>query len=152
MINGIIASIGKAINDEFDKEANIYIEKMDQGFKEPCFFILSINTAERKFFNRRYKFNQSFVIQYFPKNKKSSNEEMFIVADRLMSALEYIEQLGTEEKTILRGKNRNYKIVDGVLNFFVDYDFFAYIEVKEPPFMEVLELRNKGAENGNKQY
>lgn len=150
MINGIIASIGKAINTEFDKEANIYIEKMEQGLKEPCFFILSINTAERKFFNRRYKFNQSFVIQYFPKNKKSSNEEMFIVADRLMGALEYIEQLGTEEKTILRGKNRNYKIVDGVLNFFVDYDFFAYIEVQEPPFMEVLELGNKGAEDGNK--
>lgn len=148
MINGIVAGIAKALNLEFQDSVTIYDESIEQDFKEPCFLISTIKTAESKVLNRRYKFSQSFVIQYFPKSKRNANEEMYRVADRMMGVLEYIEQLGTEEKTTLRGKDRNYKIVDGVLNFFVDYNFFAYAVVEEPPFMEVIKINSRGEEDG----
>ncbi|WP_308009276.1 DUF6838 family protein [uncultured Fusobacterium sp.] len=143
MINGIIAGIATAISNEFGDDYTIYTEEIEQGFKEPCFFIQSITAAERQFLNRRYKFNQSFVVQYFPKSKKTPNEEMYKIASRAIGALEYIEQLGTEESTILRGVDRSYRIIDGVLNLFVDYNFFAYLEIPEEAFMEIL--------NGNYQ-
>lgn len=143
MVNGIIGGIGKALKNEFEEEYMIYTEGIPQDFKEPCFFIMSIRVAERQFLNRRYKFNQSFVIQYFPKSKKMPNEEMYKIASRAIGALERIEQLGTEESTILRGVDRSYRIIDGVLNLFVDYNFFAYLEVPEEAFMEIL--------NGNYQ-
>lgn len=148
MISGIVAGIAKALNTEFQDSVTIYNENIEQDFKEPCFLISIIKAAESKVLNRRDKFNQSFVIQYFPKSKKNANEEMYRVADKMMGALEYIEQLGTGEKTILRGKDRNYKIVDGILNFFVGYNFFAYAVVEEPPFMEVIKINRKGEEDG----
>ena len=148
MISGIVAGIAKALYLEFQDSVTIYDESIEQDFKEPCFLISTIKAAESKVLNRRYKFSQSFVIQYFPKSKRNVNEEMYRVADRMVGALEYIEQLGTEEKTTLRGKDRNYKIVDGVLNFFVDYNFFAYVVVEEPPFMEVIKISRKGEEDG----
>lgn len=143
MINGIIGGIGKALKNEFEEEYMIYTEGIPQDFKEPCFSIMSIRAAEKQFLNRRYKFNQSFVVQYFPKSKKTSNEEMYMIASRAIGALEYIEQLGTEESTTLRGVDRSYRIIDGVLNLFVDYNFFAYLEIPEEAFMEIL--------NGNYQ-
>ena len=147
MISGIVAGIAKALYLEFQDSVTIYDESIEQDFKEPCFLISTIKAAESKVLNRRYKFSQSFVIQYFPKSKRNVNEEMYRVADRMVGALEYIEQLGTEEKTTLRGKDRNYKIVDGVLNFFVDYNFFAYVVVEEPPFMEVIKISRRGEEH-----
>ena len=83
------------------------------------------------------------MVQYFPKEDKTSNEDMYSVAERMMRALEYIKQFGTEEETILRGVQRNYRIIDKVLNLFVDYNFFAYLEIPEEAFMEIL--------NGNYQ-
>lgn len=139
MMNGIIAGIGKALSDEFKDTYQIYMEQIPQGFKEPCFFIQGINAAEKQFLNRRYKFNQSFVVQYFPEEDKTSNEDMYLVAERLMRALEYIKQFGTEEESTLRGVQRNYRIIDGVLNLFVDYNFFAYLEIPEEAFMEILD-------------
>lgn len=143
MINGIIAGIGKALSDEFKDTYQIYMEQIPQGFKEPCFFIQGINAAEKQFLNRRYKFNQSFVVQYFPEEDKISNEDMYFIAERMMRALEFIEQIGEEETNKLRGANRSYRIIDGVLNLFVDYNFFAYLEIPEEAFMEIL--------NGNYQ-
>ena len=68
---------------------------------------------------------------------------MYFIAERMMRALEFIEQIGEEEINKLRGTNRSYRIIDGVLNLFVDYNFFAYLEVPEEAFMEIL--------NGNYQ-
>ena len=148
MISGIVAGIAKALYLEFQDSVTIYDESIEQDFKEPCFLISTIKAAESKVLNRRYKISQSFVIQYFPKSKRNVKLELFWVIDRKVVALEYIVHLGTEEKTTLRGKDRNYKIVDGVLNFFVDYNFFAYVVVEEPPFMEVIKISRRGEEDG----
>lgn len=146
MINGIIGGIAKALLNEFGEDYHIYTEEIEQDFKEPCFFISSIRAAEKQVLNRRYKFSQSFVVQYFPKSKKNINEEMYSIAGRALDTLECIEQLGTDESTTLRGIERNYKIVDGVLNLFVDYNFYAYKEITEHEFMEHLKIENVGGE------
>lgn len=43
MINSIIASISISLNAEFGDEYTTYTESVEQGLKEPCFFLSCIN-------------------------------------------------------------------------------------------------------------
>lgn len=56
----------------------------------------------------------------FQKNEEIE-KEINDVRERLFDCLEYIN----DEDDLLRGTNMNTQTVDGVLNFFVNYDFFV---------------------------
>ena len=43
MVNRIIDGISIRINEVFGDDYEIYSEDIEQGFKEPCFFILPLN-------------------------------------------------------------------------------------------------------------
>lgn len=120
MINSIIAGIGVAINTEFGDDYTIYAESVEQGLEEPCFFVSCIDPTNRLFVGRRYFRTNQFCIQFFPQNRNREKEECNEAAERLFSCLEYI----TVDRDLLRGTGMKSEIVDGVLNFFVNYDFF----------------------------
>ena len=46
MINSIIDSIGISLNAEFGDKYTIYSESIEQGLKEPCFFISCLNGCD----------------------------------------------------------------------------------------------------------
>ena len=119
MINEIVSAISNAIYLEFGDEYEIYTEDVKQGLKEPCFSISCINPSIKQFFDKKYKTTNLFNILYFPKNEEIENE-INNVRERLFNCLEYIN----DENYVLRGTNMNTQTVDGVLNFFVNYDFF----------------------------
>ena len=50
------------------------------------------------------------------------NAECHAVAERLEFCLEWITVTGD----LVRGTKMKYEVVDGVLNFFVNYDLFVY--------------------------
>ncbi len=131
MINSIIESIAVALNSEFGSEYTVYTESIEQGLKEPCFFVLCINTASRIFFDKRYFKENQFCIQYFPADKLRKREECNEVNERLFSCLEYVLNGGD----LIRGTKMNGEIVDGILNFFVNYDLF----VKKPSEFNPME-------------
>lgn len=120
MINKIISAISKAIYLEFGDKYEIYTEDVKQGLQEPCFSIFCINPSIRQFFDKRYKTTNTFTILYFPE-KENIQEEINDVRERLFNCLEYI----SDENDLLRGTNMNTQVVDGVLNFLVNYDFFV---------------------------
>lgn len=120
MINKIISAISKAIYLEFGNEYEIYTEDVKQDLQEPCFSIFCVNPSIRQFFDKRYKTTNLFTILYFPKNEEIE-KEINDVRERLFDCLEYIN----DEDDLLRGTNMNTQTVDGVLNFFVNYDFFV---------------------------
>lgn len=120
MINAIIASISNALYSEFGYEN--HMEQIKQGFKEPCFFIQCLNPNIRQFLGKRYFRQNQFCIQYFPKSNTDGNAECYSVAETLQFLLETIP---VSDKYI-RGTNMRYEVVDGVLNFFVNYDCFIY--------------------------
>lgn len=78
--------------------------KYHKVLKSLVFLYKEINAAEKQFLNRRYKFNQSFVVQYFPEEDKISNENMYFIAERMMRALEFIEQLEKKKQINLEGQ------------------------------------------------
>jgi len=131
MINSIIDAISIALNAEFGDDYNIYTESIEQGLKEPCFFVQCINPTSERFLGNRYKRTNQFCIQYFPSSEDKYNECMD-VTDRLFFSLDVIgdnEWLATK---------MNSEVVDDVLNFFVNYDGFVY-RIKEQIPMETIE-------------
>ena len=141
MVNSIIAGIGAAINNKFGTAYKIYTERMEQDFEisEPCFFIRMLNTSHTLFLGSRYKQDHSFEIRCHVDNKKTTNTELNNIGDTLKEILEYIEEDPEGEKNLIRGKNLKFQINDGVLQFFVNYDYFVYREVEPAPYMMVLD-------------
>lgn len=147
-INSIIAGISVALDTEFNAESEecaIRANELKQGLKEPCFFISCINPTFRLFFNKRYFRENEFCIQYFPKSRNKAKEECNDVSDRLFLALTYI----TVDGDLTMGTKMHSEFVDGVLNFFVNYDMFVYIKSEDAAYMETLthDTTAKGWEN-----
>lgn len=151
MINSIIEAISIALNYEFGAGYEIHMEEMEQDLKEPCFFIFCLNPTNDLFLGKRYFRSNPFCIQYFPASREKQRECNY-VAERMLQCLEYITVNG-EDKPIM-GTKRKYKVVDGVLHFFVNYDMFVCKIVEPVPFMEKLRRNFNeriGREDGEKK-
>ena len=146
MINNIINAIAKNISAAFGKSYYIYSEEVNQGFKYPCFSIKHISSEVQKGIGERVKHINSFVIRYFPKDDLKNND-MAQVSQKLFDCLEFIYT-----PRIIRGVNRHsdkssainlnnfsseYENGDGILNFYVDFNFHD-VKKEAFPFMEML--------------
>lgn len=135
MINSIIQSISISLNAEFGDDYTIYTESVEQGLNEPCFFIFCLNPTNRVFLGKRYFRENGFCLQYLPADKDQAREECNAVAERLYSCLEYITVTGD----LVRGTKMSYEVIDGVLNFFVNYDLFFYKSTSSDAMEEISE-------------
>jgi hypothetical protein len=131
MINSIIEAISINLDAEFGYE--IHMEEIKQDLVEPCFYISCLNPTIELFLGKRYFRQNQFVIQYFPE-LEDKQRECNSVAERLMWSLEYI----TLDGDSTRGTAMKYEVIDGVLNFFVNYDCFVY-RLEENTPMEAIE-------------
>jgi hypothetical protein len=136
MINKIIDAISVSINSEFGDEYEVYTESTKQGLKEPCFSVFCLNPTNRLFMNKRYFRTNQFCIQYFPSSDEQK-AECNSVLERLYDSLEIINMEGD----LTKGTNMKSEFVDGVLNFFINYNMFMY-RVEEKTFMEALKTQN----------
>ena len=82
MIRSITEAVCIALSVEFGDGYTIYTESVEQGLKEPCFFVSCIHSAGRKFPGRRYFRENQFCIQYLPADRDREAEECSTVAER----------------------------------------------------------------------
>lgn len=144
MINSIIEAISISLNEEFGDGYETHMEEIKQGLKEPCFFITCLNPTTELFLGKRYFRTNQFCIQYFPETNEKQRE-CNGAAERMWQCLEYITIYG-EDKPIM-GTKMKYEVVNGVLNFFVNYDcFIRKIEQQTP--MESLQASTNVKEGG----
>lgn len=73
------------------------------------------------------------VVEYFPESEKEPNRECYNTAERMFACLEQIALEGGS----CRGTRRRYKVVDGRLNFFVNYDCILRREGEEQSMGEM---------------
>lgn len=132
-INSVLDGVILKLSQTFPT-ATIYEEEIKQGLVEPCFFVKLFPVAQDKEFGRRYKRYHNFDVHYFPLSKEDANVEMHNVAEKLYDVLEWIS-LGTEKD---QGTKMNHEIVDGVLHFFVSYDFHLMRPKQDYPKMQTL--------------
>lgn len=144
MINSIIEAISISLNEEFGDGYETHMEEIKQGLKEPCFFITCLNPTTELFLGKRYFRTNQFCIQYFPETNEKQRE-CNGVAERMPQCLEYITIYG-EDKPIM-GTKMKYEVVDGVLNFFVNYDCFIRKTEQQTP-MESLQASTSVKEGG----
>lgn len=135
MTNQIIEGISNALFKEFGEEYEIHMEEIKQGLKEPCFFVSCLNPNIKRYPGKRYMQTNQFCIQYFPR-EGNEQRECNDVAERMMWTLEFI----TVEDFKMHGTNMNYEVVDGVLNFFVNYDGFLR-KIEEQEKIETIEVK-----------
>lgn len=134
MLNNVTAGIAISIDQEFGDGYEIYTDELEQDLKEPCFFIMMLDPNIERRLSVRREADVPMSIQYFPKKGRAECND---VAERLaLYALECITPY--ESDTWIRGKDMHWEIVDGVLNFFVTYNFFVY-KIEDPkPLMETM--------------
>ncbi|MEA4831573.1 MAG: hypothetical protein VB118_03030 [Oscillospiraceae bacterium] len=121
MINEIIDAVSIKINETFGDDKEIYTEIKKQDLKEPCFFISCINPINTQVLGKRYFRNNLFCIQYFPSSKEPKSE-----CNQVLEALFLAMECITVESDLVRGTKMHGETVDGILNFFVNYDMFVY--------------------------
>ena len=124
MINSIVEAISCSLNKEFGDDYEIHNEEIKQGLKEPCFFIACLNPNNNLFLGKRYERTNQFCIQYFPQSATTDGDTKPI-----------------------RGSKMNHQVVDGVLNFFVNYDFFT-VKTEEQTPMETMTASTDVKEGG----
>ena len=136
-IDSVIQGISIKINTFRDKlTTKIYMERVEQGFKEPCFFIKELRSNQTKEISNRYKRVHLYDIHYFPNpNSRTKNQDMRAMAELLYENMEYI----TVGSKPLMGLEMNHQIQDGVLHFFVRYPVHLFKEVEAIPKMESLD-------------
>lgn len=130
MINEILKGIAKALREEFGESLNIYLNEVEQGLIEPCFFISVLNPDVKQVLGRRYVLNCPVSVQFI------SEEDREVVNDtgsRLFNCLELISVSGD----LVRGRNMSYSINEDILTFTVAYNIYFYKKQSEE-FMEKL--------------
>ena len=136
MVNDLISGIAKKLNSVFGSKYKIYKENIKQGLVEPCFNIVVLEPSQEAKLPNRYLRSYPIDVHYFPETATKS--EMYEVAEKLLIELEYITVLDN----LCRGTKMRYEIVDGVLHFFVNYDFFIKKEVSKQDNMEELTVNS----------
>lgn len=123
-INDVMTAISIKLNETFGDEYEIYTESIEQGFKEPAFFIRLLKPEFDQVVGNRYHETLPFDIHYFG----SGYMDAYSTASKLKSEMEYIKLLNGD---LLRGTKMKGEVVDGVLHFFVNYNFHVY-KVTDP--------------------
>lgn len=149
MTEDVIKALARALNRalaERKKEYTIYTEDVEQGHKQPCFFIYCTNYKDELYRGKRYKLSTNIVIEYIPpkpEDDRDTNRNVNNILPKLYDITEMIEVDGN----LLRGLDRSVENTDGGVVFNVRYEYFYY-KTEEVDKMEIL--KQEGAvNNGN---
>ncbi len=137
MLTDILDGVNQRLKELFGKDAVIYTDAVEQGLKEPCFFVGFLEPSEKPVTGCRYYRNIGMYIQYLPGRPAQINRELYRVSDILMDGMETIT---LKNGDVLRGTGRSGRISDGVLNFFVNYNLFVIKTVAHSPGMGEIEV------------
>ena len=140
MINKIINAISNAIYPNFGNDYEIYTEQVEQDLKEPCFLIKHVESSLIPIIPPRYYFKNTFDVLYFS-DQIAKTEDFNTKSFNLFSILEFID---TEDNDKLHGTNMEYKVIDEVLHFYVDYNLILRAEDVIIDKMEGIKINTRG--------
>lgn len=122
---------------------NIYVNNVEQGLIEPCFFVSIVNTEMKKQFSERYHFSNLTNIVCLHQNANSF--ELQEIKERLLFGLRdvvigkgYREEY--KETGGIYGKNMAVESSNDHLNLTVIYDYIAKFPIMPDPLMAVNKI------------
>lgn len=144
MIGEIIKGVSMGLHAAFGEGYRTYYNDVEQGLKEPCFFIVTLKQSLSPLQMHRFMQTNPLDVQYFPRDG-GDNAEMLAVAGDLFLCLRLIT---LPDGSRLRGTEMSYEIVDDVLHFFVTYTCILH-EICAENRMEVLQTDVSTAKGGS---
>lgn len=137
MYNEIMDAVTRRLYEVFGDGCEIYTDAVEQGLKEPCFFVRFLEPSEKPMIGRRYYRQTDMLIQYLPGKPEQLRRELNQVSEALMDGMEYIT---LANGSLVRGTGRSYRTEDGILNFFVSYNLFILKEQSAEEPMKTMEI------------
>ena len=134
MVNSMLDAVTKQLGNTFGLDYRYYVENVEQGLQKPCFTIDALLPTERSKSPVLYDRTIPIVVHYFSDSKTNLKKDCYEMAERTLECLEYIPY----EKTILRGENISWQIVDDVLQIFITYKFTTVMSKATANNMEEL--------------
>ncbi|CAH1202972.1 hypothetical protein PAECIP111891_02182 [Paenibacillus allorhizoplanae] len=112
ILNGILGKL-----DELDPNLPIYTEQVKQGFMQPAFFVMQLNSGQNREMNNRFFRSLLFNVHFFPDaDSLTKKADCRGIAERLYEALQFINISGP-----VRANDLKYEIIDDVLHFFLSF-------------------------------
>lgn len=119
MLNDIVNGITVRLHELFgDTGCEIYTDDMEQDIAEKCFFVNALEISQANALGPRKYRGHSFNLTYISKAGKSDLND---VRDKLLQGMELI---ALKDGSLMRGFGMRGEIVDGVLQFFVEYNVY----------------------------
>ncbi|AFQ45160.1 phage tail terminator family protein [Desulfosporosinus meridiei] len=125
-VNSVLDGVIAALDQSFPN-IGTYSEESDQGLVEPYFYVKLFPMSQNQLLGQHYQRNHLFDIHYFA----GSNEALHDMAEQLYDKLELISVDGG----LVRGSGMRHEIVNGVLHWFVAYNFHVKRSVEPDPLM-----------------
>lgn len=148
MIEEIVRGISRGLSEHFkdhEIEYTIYDERVEQGLKVPCFFVLCKSYSDELYRGKRYRRKAEVSIEYVTDDKSESiNKDMNSVIEVMYDITEVIEAEGNELRGIERKVEKNEK---GFV-FSVNYEYFYYKD-EDIDKMEILKQEGVLKNGGN---
>jgi hypothetical protein len=139
MLSRIVDGISGSLKSRFGNGFTIYSDTLGQVPDTPSFYITVRKSSRSRRLGVRSYSENSFDIQYFSEIA-NSNSEILGVVDALYDILYQIE---LSDSSILRGSKMRHKTVNGVLHFFVYYNFYLTEQPMGTTKMAELEMKER---------
>ena len=121
VVRSLTVALSKGLEGIFSNPC-IYQDILPMGYKAPCFFVNHVDTqVQLKLFNR-YRVVANYDITYHPAERKFNSKEFSEVVEKMTYGLELVQ---LADGNYVRGSNIRYEVQDGVLHFFITFDFFV---------------------------
>lgn len=132
----VAIAITQALDTAFGYTARI--DGVEQELNPPCFLVEKVQGGQKKEIGNRYKNNNYFDIKYFTETENPALE-FLEVEEKLYNCLEYIEIEGNPTK----GTDMKGRVIDGVLHFFVNYNFHVFRQTPQEEPMQKMTIRTE---------
>ena len=119
---------------QIDETATIYQDDVEQGVREPCFFIKSLITVKQSRIMKQSRIVFPVQITYLPK-KPGDHAELIEIQNKIMTQLEQVD-LGSDIS--LRVSSLISEIVAGTLQVTCNLNY-SLVSVDETDKFETLE-------------
>ena len=119
MVISLLNAVTKQLGTTFGTGYRYYVENVEQNLTKPCFTIDMLMPMERSKSPVLYDRTMPLVVHYFSDSKTNLKQDCYSMAERIVECLEYLPY----QRSILRGENISWQIVDDVLQIFITYKF-----------------------------
>lgn len=137
MLYETYTAIAQIIRSTLANEYDVLFDFPEQGRNTPYFYITVVNPSQEPKLGNQYLRIQPFEIQYFSKSENYT-KECIEIAEKLFEILEYIQMDGR----LIQGSGMNFKLEDGILYFYVNYNMIIVKDNKEDVLMSDLNAKS----------